>query len=451
MFPVLDFQPHEPNRTPMEHPVDQTIHEEDEVSQIPAAGPHNRDEEKRAGEGSWRNSGYSANTGTTADDVEKNAGSSQPHAPTGDRYYSNLNNSQSGNVGQAQQEQSQQQPGRTRSTSEPPVYQETDTSQNASSNQLGGPLQTGSQLQLPAHRTLEKLAPKKVAARDQISMTLGGPIIIFFDLVVPCLIYYIWLRIVRTNWRHSCNAAGIPLANCSDYPEYNDVILGLAVIAFGIGELYILIVRVVRLIKHREDCAPLLSRHWAELDATSWVYLAALIIPLIAFVVSTNIMEPSGHRRVIPWLYLYAPGFLMGFLLILMCITLIPFTLPYGINSDPRGTKCKPFVYYAAEDFIAVDGWQGRAFRERYKARYENSKMFRNFFFWLQIFWICGASIYIGCLSAVIWTLEFEYAFGVCFGLLFTYLILWAGISYVWMKWELHREKKAFEEGDPNF
>ncbi|TID24414.1 hypothetical protein E6O75_ATG02779 [Venturia nashicola] len=435
----------------MDHPVDQTIHEEDEASQISTVGtgyPHNQDEEKSVGEGTWRNSAYSANTRTTADDVEKAAGSSQPRLPTGERYYSNPYNSQTGNIGEAQQGQQGQEPGRSRAISEPPVYQETDQS---SESQMGAGRQTGSQLQLPAHRTLEKLAPKKVAARDQISMTLGGPIIILFDLVVPCLIYYIWLRVVRTNWRHRCEEANIPLANCSDYPEYNDVILGLAVIAFGIGELYILIVRVVRLIKYREDCAPLLSRHWAELDATSWVYLCALIVPLISFVVSTTLRDDTGHPRVIPWLYLYAPGFLMGFLLILMCITLIPFTLPYGINSDPRGTKCKPFVYYAAEDFIAVDGWQGRAFRQRYKDRYENSKMFRNFFFRLQLFWIAGASIYIGCLSAVIWKLEFEYAFGVCFGLLFTYLIFWATVSYFWMKWEMHREKKAFEEGDPNF
>lgn len=437
----------------MEHPVDQTIHEEDETSQISTVGtgyPDARDEEKAVGEGSWRNSAYSANTATTTGDVEKHAGSAQPQLPTGERYYSNLNQSQTSNLGQAPQEP---QPPRSRATSEPPVYQETqDNPYNQSTEApMGAPLQTGSQLQLPAHRTLEKLAQKDVKAKEQISMTLGGPIIILFDLVVPCLIYYIWLRVVRTNWRHRCEAAGTPLTSCPDYPEYDDVILGLAVIAFGVGELYILIVRIVRLIRHREECAPLLSRHWAELDATSWVYLCALIIPLIAFVVSTNIMNPDGSRRVIPWLYLYAPGFLMGFLLVLMCITLIPFTLPYGINSDPRGTKCKPFVYYAAEDFIAVDGWQGRAFRQRYKDRYDNSKMFRRFFFWLQIFWIAGASIYIGCLSAVIWKLEFEYAFGVCFGILFSYLIIWAGISYVWMKWEMHREKKAFEEGDPNF
>ncbi|QDS73930.1 hypothetical protein FKW77_007788 [Venturia effusa] len=453
MFPVLDFQPNEPNRTSMDRPIDQTIHEEDEESQISTVGtsyPHNQDEEKSIGGGTLRNSAaYSSNTGTTTGDVEKAAASSQSHAPTGERYYSDLNQGQTAGTGSTQQEQ---QPGASRDNSEPPVYQETDSSRQQSSiNPIAGPHQTGSQLQLPPHRTLEPLAPRVVPIRDRLSMTLGGPIVLLFDLVVPCLVYYIWLRVVRTNWRHRCEDAGTPLSQCPDYPEYNDVILGLAVIAFGFGELYVLIVRIIRLIKHREECAPLLSRHWAELDATSWVYVVSLIIPLIAFVVSTTYTGGGEDPIVIPWLYLIAPGFLMGFLLILMVITLIPFKLPYGINSDPRGSRCKPFVYYAAEDFIAVDNYQGREFRVKYKDRYENSKMFRRFILRVNLFWIAGAAIYVGCLCAVIWNLEFEYAFGTTLGLLFTYLVLWVSVTNLWVKWEMARETKAFEEGDPNF
>jgi len=77
--------------------------------------------------------------------------------------------------------------------------------------------------------------------------------------------------------------------------------------------------------------------------------------------------------------------------------------------------------------------------------------MFRSFFFWLQVFWIAGASIYIGVLAAVIWRLEFEYAFGVSFGVLFSYITIWASTTFAWANWEMHREKRAFEEGDVNF
>jgi hypothetical protein len=35
-----------------------------------------------------------------------------------------------------------------------------------------------------------------------------------------------------------------------------------------------------------------------------------------------------------------------------------------------------PCANYAAEDFIAVDGLQGREFRVRYNARYDSSSLF---------------------------------------------------------------------------
>jgi hypothetical protein len=302
------------------------------------------------------------------------------------------------------------------------------------------------QLQLPPHRTLERLAQKNVKPMDQISMTIGPPVILFFDLVVPCIIYYVWLHSARSKWATSCNAAGISLNDCENKPSHNDWILGLSVVSFGFGEIYILLVRVIRLIKYHSSCSPLLSKHWLELDATSWVYLASLIIPLIAFIVSTNL-----HSRVLPWLYLFAPGFLMAFLALISLITLIPIKIPVRINSDPRGSRMKPLVYYAAEDFIAVDGWQGREFRTRFGTRYEQSRMFRRFFLYLTIFWIAGATIYVGVLAAIIRNLEFEYAFGVSFGVLFSYITIWASTTFAWVSWEMGREKRAFEEGDKGF
>jgi hypothetical protein len=47
-----------------------------------------------------------------------------------------------------------------------------------------------------------------------------------------------------------------------------------------------------------------------------------------------------------------------------MLVTLIPFRIPIGINSHEMGTPLRPFIYYATEDFIAVDGLQDREFRE---------------------------------------------------------------------------------------
>lgn len=220
-------------------------------------------------------------------------------------------------------------------------------------------------------------------------------------------------------------------------PEFNKQILGSSIISFGLGELYILIARVCRLLRHADECAPLLSRSRWELDATSWVYGVAMVCALIPFVVASS--------KQIPNLYLYSPGALMAFLGILMVITLIPLKIPIGINSQARGTRLRPLIYYAAEDFIAVDGLQDREFRIRYNARYDSSKSFRRMLLGLTIWWIFGVCVYLGCLSAIVWTLEFHYAFGLSLGVLFAYILIWAAVSYIWLQIEMERERKALD------
>lgn len=191
---------------------------------------------------------------------------------------------------------------------------------------------------------------------------------------------------------------------------------------------------------HPEDCAPLLSRNKWELDATSWVYGVAMILALIPFVV--------GSSLVMPHLYLYLPSCLMGFLGVLMLITTChPFKIPIGINSHARGTSLRPFIYYAAEDFIAVDGLQDCEFRVRYNDRYETNKAFRRMFLYLTLWWILGVAVYIGAVSAVIWTCEFHIAFGLSLGVLFAYIAVWAAASAIYIKWGIRREHRLFEEG----
>ncbi|QSZ34992.1 hypothetical protein DSL72_007854 [Monilinia vaccinii-corymbosi] len=290
---------------------------------------------------------------------------------------------------------------------------------------------------LPQPQPYEKLAQKNPKPTDHLSITIGPAVILAFDIVIPCIIYYIWFDIHRSRWANSCKA--YPKNKCPlEKPEYDRDILGYAVICFGFGELYILIVRVWRLFKYRDLCAPLLSRSRWELDATSWVYGVAMIMALIPFVV--------GSSLEIPQLYLYSPAFLMSFLGIVMVVSLIPFKIPIGINSHARGSTIRPFIYYAAEDFIAVDGLQDREFRIRYNARYDSSLGFRRMFFYLTLWWIFGVLVYLGCLSAVIWSLEFHYAFGLSLGVLFSYLVTWALTSYYWVGLVMKKERRAHEE-----
>jgi hypothetical protein len=161
-----------------------------------------------------------------------------------------------------------------------------------------------------------------------------------------------------------------------------------------------------------------------------------MICALIPFVI--------GSTKAIPELYLYSPAFLMAFLGIIMVITIIPIKLPIGINSHARGSAMRPFIYYAAEDFIAVDGLQDREFRVRYNARYDSSKAFRRMFVYLTFWWIFGVLTYIGCVSVVIWLLPFHYAFGLSLGVLFTYITVWALVSYYWVMFSMGKEKRAY-------
>jgi hypothetical protein len=289
-------------------------------------------------------------------------------------------------------------------------------------------------------RRLTKLANKKSHPLEHLGITLGLPMIVLCDLVIPCIIYYTWYLKHRASWKKDCKTWHDRGDACPiEKPQFDEDIMGTAVAMFGIGELYVLLARVWRLFFRREQCAPLLSRSRWELDATSWVYLVAMLVALIPFVV--------GASLVIPELYLYGPAFLMAFLGILMVITtLLPFKIPIGINSHGRGSGLRPFIYYAAEDFIAVDGLQDREFRIRYNQRYETSKAFRRMFVLLTLWWELGVATYIGCLSAVIWTLPFHVAFGLSLGLLFGYIATWALGSALYVKWEMDRQRKKFEE-----
>lgn len=284
----------------------------------------------------------------------------------------------------------------------------------------------------------QKLTTSNVRLRDKISIIIGPPLVLILDLMAPCLIYYIWLNNNRSRWRRACGPRERAARTCPvPPPVYDKWILGLSIMFFGLGELYILIARCYRLIRHHDKYAPLLSvRRW-ELDATAWIYGSSLLIALIPFVVSSSL------RNGIPELFLYSPAFLVAYLEIWAVITLFPFKLPIRVDSDPAGSRVQPLIYYAAEDFMAVDGCQGREFRRRYRARYQVSASFRRMILELTLFWIAGCTIYIGCVSAVIWNLDFEFAFGTTFGLLFFWIILWALITFLWIQFHTSRARKA--------
>lgn len=294
------------------------------------------------------------------------------------------------------------------------------------------------------NRKEQALAPKESNPWEHLGLTLGLPMVLLFDIVVPCIIYYTWYNKHHAAYVRECSALfpGVPLPQCPvAAPEFDKDILGSAIACFGFGELWILLGRVHRLYFHHGDCAPLISTRRWELDATSWVYAASMVVALVPFLV--------GSSLVLPKLYLYGPSFLMGFLGLLMVATVLPpFPAPVRLSSMPQWSPMRPFIYYAAEDFLAVDGLQDRDFRLRYNDRYESNPLFRRFLYNLTLWWALGVCVYIGSVSAVIWTLDFHHAFGLSLGVLFSYIAIWAVVTYLWTGMEMQREHEAYERGD---
>lgn len=123
----------------------------------------------------------------------------------------------------------------------------------------------------PLRRRETKLAQKEAHPWQHLGITLGLPMILLFDLIIPIIVFYSWYNSARNRWAQQCEREQ-PGRVCSiPPPQYDKDILGYAIICFGFGELWILIARVWRLVFRHEDCAPLLSRSKWELDATSWV------------------------------------------------------------------------------------------------------------------------------------------------------------------------------------
>lgn len=96
----------------------------------------------------------------------------------------------------------------------------------------------------PLKRKETKDANKKANPRMNLGITLGGPMIVLFDIVVPIIIYYTWYNKQASKWRSTCQAWHDRGEVCPiQRPEFNKTILGASVASFGLGEIWILIAR----------------------------------------------------------------------------------------------------------------------------------------------------------------------------------------------------------------
>jgi hypothetical protein len=244
--------------------------------------------------------------------------------------------------------------------------------------------------------------------------TLG---ILLFDLVLPCILYYALAA-----------ATDLLLA----------VNLGISCASLGLGELLELPLRAYRLVRYREDYAPLGQEAKWGFDFFFWWYVVAMVIGVVPYVFAMSLDEP------IPWLFLFTPGFLVGFASATGAVSVVPFRLPCRISSDGKGERCKPFAYYVVEDFVAVDAGQGRRWRGELRERWEESPVFRRLIWDVNMWWVLGGIVFIGALAGVTWGLPFNIAYGLSFGLLFIWIGIWALVTWWWVGRGLRKEREWF-------
>ena len=241
--------------------------------------------------------------------------------------------------------------------------------------------------------------------------------LLFFDLVLPCLVYY--TLDAYTNLEIEIN-------------------LGISCASLGLGELLELPLRGYRLYKYPSIYAPLGQTSKWGFDFLFWWYLIATVIGIVPYVISTSLDNP------ILWLFLFTPGFLALFASATAAISLFPFRLPFRVSSDAKGEKCKPFTYYVIEDFVAVDADQQRQYRSELLARWTASPVFRRLIWEVNLWWTVGGCVFTGALAGITWGCEFGVAYGLSFGVLFIWIGVWAAVTWGWVRWRLGLERKWF-------
>jgi hypothetical protein len=241
--------------------------------------------------------------------------------------------------------------------------------------------------------------------------------LLFFDLIMPCILYY-------------------TLNSITDLDI--EVILAISCACLGLGELLELPLRGYLLVKHHTIYAPLGQDAKWGFDFLFWWYLVATVIGIVPYVISTSLDSP------ILWLFLMTPAFLVGFAIATTAVSMIPFRLPCRVSSDARGERCKPFVYYVIEDFVAVDAGQTRRYREELRARWTASPVFRRLIWDINLWWTVGGVVFIAALAGITWGMDFSVAYGLSFGMLFIWIGIWALGSLLWVQRGLRREREWF-------
>ena len=171
---------------------------------------------------------------------------------------------------------------------------------------------------------------------------------------------------------------------------------------FGVSSLHSLFTRTWRLIKNTNGCRPLGQSSAIGLDFFGWNFIFGFVVLTVAISlgIALEILELASIPLSILILYIC--------LELLICQAFMAFGIraPFRISSIARGATVKPGVYVIAEDVVAVDAKQGRAFREAWQARYEASPAMRSHLRRLDLMWGASGLVVVAVIFGVVFGVE---------------------------------------------
>lgn len=189
---------------------------------------------------------------------------------------------------------------------------------------------------------------------------------------------------------------------------------------FGVASLHNLRTRTWRLYKNTNDCRPLGQQSAAGLDFFEWNFIFGFVVVtiFISLGIGLEILRLASIPLSVLILYVSLE------LVLAQIFMAVGMKAPFRISSVERGALVKPGTYAIAEDVVAVDAKQGRAFRDAWLARYEASSVMRAHLRRLDMLWGVSGLVVVAIVFGIVFGVENEL---VGYGVGWALPWLWAG------------------------
>lgn len=211
---------------------------------------------------------------------------------------------------------------------------------------------------------------------------------------------------IGITWGVICLSSGIlPIVGYFALRYGTDVELNIVLAPWlgfmGVTSVFSLSKRTYDLMKRNSDCRPLGVEQGWKMDYFGWNFLFGFLG--LTVLISLGIALESVIVVSLP----------LSALLLYVCLELVlaqagmaaGMRAPFRFSSLVKGEPQRPGTFIIVEDVVAVDGKQGRAWRQAWIARYEASPALRSHLRRMDLMWgvtgLCVVAVVLGCTFGV--------------------------------------------------